>query len=346
MTIKIFLTSVSGLLYTVFAFAQDSIVPLKLSGSVDVYYKYDLAGIENEAGMGNISTSFAGNQNSVSIGMANLILSQSREKVGFVADIAFGPRGQGQSILNSEDGNSFHIQNLNVSYTTLADRFTFTAGFMSTFMGYEVISPVDNFQYSTSYLFTNGAFQNSGVKASYSISDKVILMVGLFNDWNEYQDRNGMTDIGAQLAWVPAEGYNLYFNFLHGAQSGMSLEFVSSISFTPVWMTGINFTHQQNAKVVPDYTGLALYQEWGISETFILGLRGEWFKYLNQDSASGQATGPRYFSGTLSGNIHLGPLTLIPEWRIDLSDEEVFINRAGETATSASQILLAAVYAF
>jgi hypothetical protein len=36
---------------------------------------------------------------------------------------------------------------------------------------------VANFHYSTSYLFTNGPFQNAGVKANYAISDKVGIMV-------------------------------------------------------------------------------------------------------------------------------------------------------------------------
>jgi hypothetical protein len=49
---------------------------------------------------------------------------------------------------------------------------------------------VANFHYSTSYLFTNGPFQNAGVKANYAISDKVI-MVGAFNDaWNSYKESN------------------------------------------------------------------------------------------------------------------------------------------------------------
>ncbi len=342
---KILLTAVFGLLITTDVWCQDSIVSLNLSGSVDVYYKYDLAGIKNEAGKGNISTSFADNQNSVSIGMANLIWSQSWKKVGFVAEVSFGPRGQAQSILNGEDGNSFHIQNLNVSYT-LADRLSLTAGFMATFIGYEVISPASNFNYSTSYLFTNGPFQNGGVKASYIISEKVTLMAGLFNEWNVYHDQNGMTDFGLQFGYAPAEGYDLYFNFLTGNISGTTLDFVSTLSLAPGWMTGINFTHQRKADAVPDFTGLALYQQYTILESFDLGLRGEWFKYANQDSDSGQIDGPRYLAATLTGNIHLGPLTLIPEWRIDFSSVEEFTDGDSTPAKRASQILLAAVYAF
>jgi hypothetical protein len=61
------------------------------------------------------------------------------------------------------DLNSFHIQNLYATYAA-TDKLSFTAGYMGTFIGYEVISPLANFHYSTSYLFTNGPFQNAGVK--------------------------------------------------------------------------------------------------------------------------------------------------------------------------------------
>jgi hypothetical protein len=51
---------------------------------------------------------------------------------------------------------------------------------MGTFIGYEVISPLANF-HSTSYLFTNGPFQNAGIKQTM-LYLKVGLMVGAFND--------------------------------------------------------------------------------------------------------------------------------------------------------------------
>lgn len=342
---NLFQTLLVIVLFYVPSTGRDTIPSLELSGTVDVYYKYDISGIKNREGMGNIATSFAGNQNAVSIGMANLILSQSWNKVGFVADVAFGPRGQQQSLNNGADGNSFHIQNLNVSYNP-AEWLTLTAGFMSTFIGYEIISPTGNFHYSTSYLFTNGPFQNGGVKATLALNDKVTLMAGLFNDWNVYQDKNGTTDFGAQLEWAPTVDYDLYFNLLTGAQSGILLDFVSTLSFTPEWMTGINFTSQKNAEAVSDYIGLALYQQYSLSETFDLGIRGEWFKYDDLSSDPGQFNGQRYLTATLSGNIHLGALTLIPEWRIDFSDVKQFTDGDGEPTMSACQIVLAAVYDF
>src|ERR1700761_8425510 len=113
--------------------------PLVINGSVDTYYKYDFSGHNN------IPTSFANDQNSVSIGMLDLGLKKKVNKASFVGELSFGPRGQYQSIPNGDGNtangaNSFHIQNLYVGYD-LTDKLNVTAGYMATYIGYEVISP-------------------------------------------------------------------------------------------------------------------------------------------------------------------------------------------------------------
>jgi len=97
-------------LTTSFAFAQDApeTTPLQISGSGDLYYKYDFAKTAN------IKTSFGTDQNSVSLGMLDIAFKKTIKKVSFVGEVSFGPRGQYQSIPNGDgtDLNSFHIQNL------------------------------------------------------------------------------------------------------------------------------------------------------------------------------------------------------------------------------------------
>src|SRR6185437_2805795 len=208
--------------------------PLVFSGSVDTYYKYDFSGHPN------IPTSFANENNSASIGMLDLGLKKTVGKASFVGEVSFGPRGQWQSIPNANPGavvltslngnstsgsgtaySSYHIQNLYVSYN-VTDKFNLTAGYMSTFIGYEVISPAANFNYSTSYLFTNGPFQNAGLKATYAFSDKVSLMAGIFNNyWNTYTSfvthgatttSGDVSTFGAQLMIAPVKGWTAYLN--------------------------------------------------------------------------------------------------------------------------------------
>src|SRR5476651_498855 len=228
--ITLSILAIVGFTFTVKA--QDTIkttgdAPLVISGSVDTYFKTDLSG------KANIPTSFANELNSISIGMVDLGLKKSVGKASFVGELSFGPRGQYQSIPNANPGaaylntlngipttgsgvaySSYHIQNLYVSYN-VTDKFNLTAGYMSTFIGYEVISPTGNFNYSTSYLFTNGPFQNAGFKATYSFSDKVSLMAGIFNDqWNVYQSVHNIDAFGAQLMIAPAKGWTAYFNII------------------------------------------------------------------------------------------------------------------------------------
>jgi hypothetical protein len=323
------------------AFAQDEETGLQISGSVDTYWKYDFSGNEN------IGTSFANEQNSISIGMIDLALSQTIGKASFVGEISFGPRGQYQSIPNGNgtDDNSFHIQNLYVSYA-LTEKLSLTAGYMGTFVGYEVISPAGNFNYSTSYLFTNGPFQNAGIKAQYAFSDRVSLMVGLFNDWNVYTDFNGVSDIGAQLHLTPVDDWNVYFNYISGynySVEGNLSEFDITTGFqvTDGFYLGANFAtasaKNDDTDLDDGFTGFALYPQLAFSDAVAFGIRYENFAWKDATS---------YNAFTFSLPLTSGPLTVIPEFRIDSASDDVFEDSDLLPVGSTSQFLIAAVYAF
>ncbi|TDD97429.1 porin [Flavobacterium cellulosilyticum] len=330
------------------AFAQDAAetapasTPLEISGSADVYYKYDFAKLPN------IGTSFATDQNSVSLGMLDIALKKTTGKASFVGEISFGPRGQFQSIPNSDNTynegngyNSFHIQNLYATYAA-TDKLSFTAGYMGTFIGYEVISPLANFHYSTSYLFTNGPFQNAGVKANYAVSDKVGLMVGMFNDsWNSYNADpiKGLNAFGAQLSLTPTEGISAYLNFMDGSVSGTIVDLTATFQLTDEFLLGLNTADFSNGDKV-GYTGIALYPSYAVTENFGLGLRGEYFKY-KENSGDTSVT-----ALTLSANLKSGGLTFIPEFRLDSGKDKMFLDSNMIPTKSASQVSLAMVYGF
>ena len=151
-----------------------------VSGTVDSYYR------SSEYAPG---TSFA-NLNGFSLGMANIVLSYEGEKHGFVADLVYGPRGA-DAVFNS--AGSSNIVNQLYVYYNVSDSFTLTLGNFNTFLGYEVISPVGNFNYSTSYMFSNGPFSHTGLKADISLSDDVSLMLGVLNQ-TDYTEQNSYYD--------------------------------------------------------------------------------------------------------------------------------------------------------
>jgi hypothetical protein len=334
-------------LTSTFAFAQDT--PLEISGSADAYWKYDFAKTAN------IPTSFATDQNSLSLGMIDIALKKKTGKTSFVGEVSFGPRGAGQSIPDV-NGQSFHIQNLYATYAA-SDKLSLTAGYMGTFIGYEVISPLGNYNYSTSYLFTNGPFQNAGIKANYAVSSKVGLMVGLFNDqWNTYQatPKFGLNAFGAQLSVTPAEGFTAYFNLLTGSESGTIVDLTAAYQITPKFKLGLNAADFSGTVTDTGYIGFALYPSYAVSSNFSLGLRAENFKAKKAGSPfgfsfSGVIANESVTALTLTANLKSGGLTFIPEFRIDGGSKDMFKKSSGSTsfdAKSASQFAVAMVYGF
>lgn len=347
------LLSAAFLLTAAFAQAQDTTKtaenPLTISGSVDAYYKYDFSRFRNAAGSSNIPTSFATEQNSISIGMVDLAVKKKVNKASFVGELSFGPRGEGQSIPNSgTNGQSFHIQNLYMGYD-VTDKLNLTAGYMSTFVGYEVISPAGNFNYSTSYLFTNGPFQNAGFKATYAFNSKVSLMAGIFNDtWNNYQSNRDVSTFGAQVFVSPVKGWTAYLNLLSGKTSGTIVDLTTAYQITDAFKLGLNGSSFSAPNAVQGgFEGVALYPQLAISKDVTLGLRGEYFKTKDGGFVTaGPPAGGSITAFTLTANIKTGPLTLIPEARLDNGSTSQFLKNNGGPSKQASQFLIAAVYAF
>ena len=257
---------------------------LTISGSVDTYYTYDFSGEDN------IPTSFADDRNSVSIGMIDVALSQTLGKASFVGELSFGPRSfKSIPIFDIGDGDDLivGIQNLYVSYA-FNDVIALTAGYMGTFVGYEVISPVGNFNYSTSYLFTNGPFQNSGIKADITISENFAFMVGLFNDWNVYNDENGVSDFGAQIFLQPVDGWSIYLNMVTGSPSGTIFDITSGYQITEKFYLGLNAAdYSLSGDLEGGYSGVALYPQFAFNDAFSVGMRGEYFSTKEFTDESG-----------------------------------------------------------
>ena len=133
-------------------FAQEDEKKLTVSGSVDAYYQTYLTASDNDTP--TFGTAFAG-QSGFALGMANVVLSYEGEKAGAVIDLVTGPRGAGATFSNDiVDG----IVNQAYVYWNVSESTTLTFGRWNTFLGYEVIAPAANFNYSTSYLFSSGPF--------------------------------------------------------------------------------------------------------------------------------------------------------------------------------------------
>lgn len=308
-----------------------------LGGSVDAYFRQNLNGPNGEDAIAP-RTAFA-NQNGFALGMVNVILSYDGAKVGAVADLVYGPRGE-EAVFNSEPSNN--IVNQLYVYWNVTDKLKLTFGNFNTFLGYEVISPVVNFNYSTSYMFTYGPFSHTGLKANYAFSDKFSGMVSIMND-NDLTDYNPTNDytFGAQL------GYDgTYLNFLFGPQ--FQIDLTTGFDLSDSFFLGLNSTYYDDDS--GSFYGVALYPQWQASDDFALGLRAEYFAEedggvgaIGGYDSSGDGTA---FEFTLTGSYQIGDLYIKPELRLDSTSEETFYDNDMDPTDSLTSFLIAAIYKF
>ena len=344
---KTFLTTLALMIGFVAIAQEEEAAPeptFGVSGSIDTYYR------SSEYAPG---TSFA-NLPGFALGMANIIMSYEGEKSGFVADLVFGPRGAdavfGSPQIADADGDgdvdgfygSSNIVNQLYAYYNVSDSFTLTMGNFNTFLGYEVISPVANFNYTTSYMFSYGPFSHTGIKADIAAGENTSIMVAVLNttDATEFQPIDDDYMFGAQLGI-----FGQYINYLGGGTAGVSqIDFTGGFNLGDSFFLGINATSYSDDYDV-EFSGVALYPQYTFSDSFALGARFEAFSEdglgaIGDISGDGDNT-----SITITGSYTSGNFIFKPEIRIDSASDKFYTDADGAT-DGLTAFLVAAIYSF
>ena len=314
-------------------FAQEEGNKLSISGSVDTYYQTNLTASDDIPQ--SFGTSFA-NQTGFALGMANLVASYEGESTGVVADLVFGPRGVDAS-------GGFNLNQL-YAYWNVSEGTTLTMGRFNTYLGYEVISPVGNFNYSTSYLFSNGPFSHVGLKADFALSDDFSLMAAVMNVTDVNNNLTGDYALGAQLGYK-GQFLNFYYD---GADSGTGLgfeiDYTGGFDLSDEFFLGINAAYNIENDEDVSFYGAALYPQYAASDAFSIGLRGEYFGLHVKDGEDL----PSVLGLTLTGSYTVENLIIKPEIRLDSwsNNDDAFVDSDFEDSSSLAAFTLAAIYSF
>ncbi|XLS28119.1 porin [Flavobacteriaceae bacterium M23B6Z8] len=350
---KVFLLSLVLSSFQTFAQEEEEKSKFTFSGSVDGYFRGNLNGlnkVETDED-GDIialpqapATSFA-NDPGFALGMVNLIAGYEGEKVGFVADLVFGPRGEDAVFASSAPNN---IVNQLYVYWNVSEKVKLTFGNFNTYLGYEVISPAANFNYSTSYMFSYGPFSHTGLKADFTISDKWSAMLAIMNptDLTEFNPFAQYT-LGAQIGYTGDKG-STYLNFLYGEQipdgdPTFQVDLTTGADITDTFYLGLNATY--NDTDGQGFYGVALYPQLKTSDKFAIGLRAEYFKEL-EDGGPVYGADVSTVDVTLTGSYTVGDLTIKPELRLDSVSEDVFLDSDLDPTDNLASFVLAAIYTF
>lgn len=323
--------------------------------SVDAYYRYDFNDAKNlpsGAQVTNNLTSFTNSKNSFELGMASIKADHSFGKVAATTDLGFGRRA---AEFSYTDGTGFPVGSGN-GVSTLASvkqlyltyapfsKVKFTLGKWATHVGWELVDAYANRNYSMSYGFSYGPFFHTGLKADISLGGKTALMVGVANP-TDYSTTTSSTKVAiAQISTATKnDKLKAYLNYQGGtglSQFDLVLNGTISSKFNIAYDGTI-----KTVKVGTDnksWSSNALYLNYDPTNKFGLTLRGEYF----DDTKAVAGLKTSIFQATLSGNIKIDNLTIIPEVRLDNAKDNTFFKSEGTGSKSAANFILAAVYKF
>jgi Putative beta-barrel porin-2, OmpL-like. bbp2 len=170
-------------------------------------------------------------------------------------------------------------------------------------------------------------------------------MVGVFNptDFTDFNP-NGTYLAGAQLSYAFEKGA-VYLNTLMDGDF-MQLDLTTTYAASDNLNLGLNATNASD-----NFYGAAIYANYKTSESLSFGIRSEYFKDNGLgllDLEEPASTENDVLDLTLSANIKLGNLRIIPEFRMDMFSADLVVPdfTKVDRKDKLSSFLLAAVYAF
>lgn len=323
--------------------------PVTITGSVDAYYRYDFHNPKTFPY--NSLTSFTRSSNSFELGMASIRADHSFGKVSATIDLGFGRRAE--EFAYNDANTRLAIKQAYITYAP-SSVIKFTLGTWGTHVGYEVLDAYLNRNYSVSYMFTNGPFSHTGLKADINLGGKNTLMLGISNP-TDYRSAPAMPkSFIAQFATgTKDDKLKAYFNFVGGKQSDFKKviqgDVVATYTVTSKFSIGINGT-LQSVKLDIDssgkfnsytWAGAALYLNVDPVSWFGLSLRTEYISDMDEYLGLKSVMTP-----TLSANFKVQNLTIIPEFRFDSAGNAVFYKNETENTKSTGSFILAVTYHF
>ena len=388
-----------------------------ISGYIDSYYNHAFNNPRSGTLMGNpnanagypVGRAFDRVTDQFALGLVQTKFAYSDKKSDLVIDLTFGPNaelgnfgntrfanntnyntslyypsGPNSGYVNQLYGSSAAIKQAYFTYKA-TEKLSFTVGQFGTHIGYEVIDAPVNYNYSLSNLFNNGPFYHIGAKVNYVVSDKVSLMAGLVNNWDNLFDNNKQKSVIGQLYLKPRDGFNIYVNYIGGYGDDTYLTTLAGLTSSPYldkytrqlvdlttgyqitskFYVGLNAaygmynfvatgTDLDNIKATygsnkPTWGGVAFYTNYAITDIVGVGVRAETFV----DKNCVRYIGTTNNSLTVTTPITLadGHLIVKPEFRFDTAKDskdgfKYYEDKNGNGTSSQQTLGVAFIYKY
>ena len=322
---------------------------LTVSGSLDAYYRFNFHNAKDSARTNNY-TSFTNSQNSFELGMASVKAEYTIGKADGAVDLGFGRRAEEFSY--NDHGTLAAIKQAYVSYAP-TEHIKFTMGKWGTHVGYELLDAYLNRNYSMDYMFSYGPFFHAGIKADVTVNSNFAFMLGVANPTDmvtaSFARKSFIAQVHAASSNSKISGYLNYVGGKDLSDASINqFDLVATGTVCSKFSIGYNGTVKMVKPIggsSDSWWGSALYLNYDPASVFGLTARGEYFG--DKKGVAGFST--NIFDVTLSADIHIDNLTIIPEFRIDGAKDPVFFKNSDTffpTARSTGSFILGATYHF
>lgn len=350
------------------AYAQDTPTPepspspaaspapsIDVSGFIDAYYMYDFNKVAPAL------RTFDVQHNAFSLSLAEIAFQKSPttdSRAGFRADLDFGKTADIVASFEPEGSNGKeiykHIQQAYVSFLA-TPKLQLDFGKYVTPIGAEVIESKDNWNYARSVLFGYAIpFYHTGLRATYTASDKVTLNAYLTNGWNNssviYKGEPGFA-VGATLkpdakvTWILNDMFGpepTTANPDGGGPKRNLFDTTLTLTATPkvTLMANADYGSQGDTK----WWGVAAYAKYQATPTWAVVGR---YEYLDDSKGGFMTIGGKGQTLTVTSDHKLpGDMMLRLEYYLNLTKNPFFTDSDGVLKKSQSTLTAGVVYAF
>jgi hypothetical protein len=328
--------------------------PVKVSSTVDTYYEYN--GNEPASGQ-NILRNFDEKNDEFAFSYFevafDLVPTETR-RLGFRADIGFGPTATWVNSVDPDDGALKYVQQAYVSVLAPVGRgMQIDAGKFNTPIGAEPTETAYNWNYSRSLLFAWAApYYHLGVRAALPVSDTVTVTGYLVNGWNNAKDNNSAKTGAAVVSWKALPSLTISQAWMGGPEGpNGAVGWRNLYDTVATWTVSPKVSLMANMDIGRDtvngqtaaWHGVAGYARFSILPSWAITPRFEIFE--DRDGfATGTAQTIREITLTSEHNLVKG-LSIRVEYRRDWSTADFFEYKTDQFRPQQNTILLGFVYA-
>jgi hypothetical protein len=320
----------------------------EIGGLVDGYYDWYSTKADG------VYRNFDVKHNSFTANMAEIWVAKAPatdSPIGYKVRLNFGPAATTYIAFAEPTTPLVNVEEAYGSYMAPAGKgLQIDFGKFVTNAGAEVIEAKDNWNYSRSLLFALAIpYYHAGIRLTYSPNDKVTLMGGVVNGWNNAVDNNTGKTVMGSITYKPNGATSIIENYIGGPETTGTNDNFRNLSDTVVSYTiDPKLSVMGNIDVGKDgsskWWGVAGYLKYQATDIVAVVPRVEYY-----DDKDGFSTGisQKLKEATVTLEIKpAGGFMWRIEYRGDFSDQAVFTSDTGASKKNQQSISFGFLYSF